>query len=486
VAIQCIDASILAREGRAVPIAAEAGNAMRVVGCGHPIAGHQIRTVDQMGRETAEGVEGRIEFRGPSATSGYFRNPAATQALIRGEWLDTGDVGYISQGELYLTSRVKDLIIRGGHNIHPYDLEDAVGNLPGVRKGCVAVFGAADHITATERVVVLAETRDLDSAQRQALRDRIAELSIAHLGVPADDIVLANERVVLKTSSGKIRRAACRELYEGGMLGASRRPVAWQLARLFFSGVARQVFALGRTIAVQGYALYLWVLLIVFAVPLALIIAILPGQRTRQRFTRAWVRAALVLSGLPVLVSGTENFLRGQAVIIASNHASYLDGILLAAVLPAGVRFTAKRELAARPLIGWLLARIGIRFVERFEGRQGVEDTRALTAMARNGESLAFFPEGTLSRNPGLGAFHMGAFVASAGSGRPLVPLTLHGTRSVLRDGSWFPRRQPIVVLIHAPIRPQGNDWSAALRLRNEARSVILEHCGEPDLAAQA
>ena len=485
VSIQRIDANVLAREGHAVAAAVEEGSAMRVVGCGHPIGGHEIRTVDQRGRETAEGVEGRIEFRGPSATSGYFRNLAATQALIHGDWLDSGDVGYISQGELYLTSRAKDLIIRGGHNIHPYDLEEAVGNLPGVRKGCVAVFGVADRATGAERVVVLAETREVDSAQRQALRDRIAALSIAHLGVRTDDIVLANERVVLKTSSGKIRRAACRELYESGMLGASRLPVALQLARFFFSGMARRAFELGRTVAQQAYALYLWVLLIGFAVPLALSIAILPGRRTRQHFTRTWVRAALALSGLPVLVKGTENFPPGQAVIIASNHASYLDGILLAAVLPAGVRFAAKRELAIRPMIGWLLARIGVQFVQRFEGRQGVDDTRKLTAMARSGESLAFFPEGTLSRNPGLGAFHMGAFVASAESGQPLVPLTLHGTRSVLCDGSWFPRRQPIVVLIHPAIRPQGNDWSAALRLRDEARRLMLEHCGEPDLAAQ-
>jgi 1-acyl-sn-glycerol-3-phosphate acyltransferase len=482
VSIQCIDAKILEREGRAVPAAA-AGNAMKVVGCGHPIAGHQIRTVDQMGRESAEDVEGRVEFRGPSATSGYFKNLPATQALFRGEWLDTGDVGYISRGELYLTSRAKDLIIRAGHNIHPYDLEAAVENLPGVRKGCVAVFGAADRATGTERVVVLAETRGLDPAQTQALREAITELSLAHLGVAADDIVLANERAVLKTSSGKIRRAACRELYESGMLGASGRPVALQLASFFFSGLARRAFALGRAVTGQAYALYLWALFIGFAAPVALGITLLPRLRTRQRFTRACVRAALALSRLPVLVMGKVP--EGKAVIIVSNHASYLDGILLTGVLPAGVRFTAKSELARQPVIGWLLARIGIQFVERVEGRQGLEDTRTLTAMARSGESLAFFPEGTLSRNPGLAAFRMGAFVASAESGQALVPVTLHGTRSALRDGSWFPRRQPIAVVIHAPILPQGSDWSAALRLRNEARGIILQHCGEPDLAAQ-
>ncbi len=77
--------------------------------------------------------------------SRYFRNAAATARQFRGEWQDTGDVGYIAGGELFLTSRAKDLIKRGGHNIHPYDLEAAVGEIPGIRKGCVAVFGTADR-----------------------------------------------------------------------------------------------------------------------------------------------------------------------------------------------------------------------------------------------------------------------------------------------------------------------------------------------------
>ncbi|MGB7542702.1 MAG: AMP-binding protein [Burkholderiales bacterium] len=482
--IQCIDRRALEREGRAVPIRPDAATAMRVVGCGRPLAGHQVRVVDGMEREAPDSVEGRIEFRGPSATSGYFRNPAATQALMRGDWLDTGDVGYIAGGELYLTSRVKDLIIRGGHNIHPYDLEEAVGNLPGVRKGCVAVFGATDRITGTERVVVLAETRETDAERRQALRDRIADLSIAHLGVAADDIVLASARVVLKTSSGKIRRAACRELYEGGMLAASRRPVALQLARLFLSGFAGRGRALARIVAEWTYALYLWALFVTFTVFAAVTVTLLPGRRARQRLVRGLARAALAISALPVLVEGRGNFPSARTLVVVSNHASYLDSILLTATLPGEVGFAAKRELADRPAVGWLLGRIGVRFVTRFDAQRGVEDTHDLVAATRRGESLAFFPEGTFFRNPGLGPFHMGAFVVSAESGEPVVPVTLRGTRSVLRDGTWLPRRQPIQVLIHSPLRPQGQDWSAALRLRNEARRIILEHCGEPDLGA--
>jgi acyl-CoA synthetase (AMP-forming)/AMP-acid ligase II len=149
--IDSIDRRALRDDGRALPSAAP--DAMPVVGCGVPLAGHEVRIVDASGAEAPERVEGRVEFRGPSATQGYFRNPEATATLVHGDWRDTGDVGYVADGELFLTSRVKDLIIRGGHNIHPYDLETAVGELPGVRKGCVAVFGAADPTAGTDRVV---------------------------------------------------------------------------------------------------------------------------------------------------------------------------------------------------------------------------------------------------------------------------------------------------------------------------------------------
>ena len=259
--IDCIDRRALRADGRAEPLpAAQASTGMQVVCCGQPLAGHEIRVVDAHGAELPERREGRVEFRGPAATAGYFHNPEATRTLFRGDWLDTGDVGYIAEGEIYLTSRVKDLIIRGGHNIHPYDLEEAVGHLQGIRQGCVAVFGAVDPVSTTDRVVVLAETRVSDPVQLVALRERIAELSIALLGVPADEIVLAQPRTVLKTSSGKIRRAACRTLYEQGHLGAAGRPVVWQLARLWLDALARRLREPLRRALDALYAAWLWAL----------------------------------------------------------------------------------------------------------------------------------------------------------------------------------------------------------------------------------
>ncbi|HEX9672693.1 MAG TPA: AMP-binding protein, partial [Burkholderiales bacterium] len=234
-----VDKDRFMRGGEAVPVAPEHADALTFVACGPPIPGHQIRVVDASGRELPERAEGHIQFSGPSVTSGYYRSPELTQELLHGEWMDTDDYGYVAEGEIYITGRIKDTIIRAGRNIHPYELEEAIGNLDGVRKGCVAVFGSPDHRSGTERVVVLAETRETDAARRDALHDRISDLAVSLIGTPPDDIMLAPPGTVLKTSSGKIRRVASREVYErGGTSGA--RAVWWQVVRLTWSALLPQ------------------------------------------------------------------------------------------------------------------------------------------------------------------------------------------------------------------------------------------------------
>jgi acyl-CoA synthetase (AMP-forming)/AMP-acid ligase II len=106
-----------------------------------------------------------LEFRGPSATRGYYRNPAATARLIRDGWLDSGDLAYLADGDIVITGRIKDMIIRGGRNLYPYELEVAVGGIPGVRRGCVAVFGVGVAGQGTEKLVVVAESRETDEAR---------------------------------------------------------------------------------------------------------------------------------------------------------------------------------------------------------------------------------------------------------------------------------------------------------------------------------
>jgi 1-acyl-sn-glycerol-3-phosphate acyltransferase len=479
--IDVIDRQALHERRCAEPVDTVRPGTMQVVGCGIPLPGHELRVVDEHGAELPDRHEGRIEFRGPSATGGYFRNPEGTKALFHGDWLDSGDVGYVVDGEIFLTSRVKDLIIRGGHNIHPYDLEEVVGALPGIRRGCVAVFGATDPHSRSERVVVLAESRTDAPASRARLRDRIAQLSIEVLGLPADDIVLVPPHAVLKTSSGKIRRAACRSLYEQGKLGRSERGVAWQLTRLWLDALRRRLREAVRRSASVLFAAWLWT---VFGIGAALgaAAALLPAQAVRKRAARAIARAGLTVCGLPIHVEGQATLQDGPRIIV-SNHASYLDWLVLTAVLPARACFVAKRELAQSTLLKWMLDRMGVRFVERADVHASVEDARRLVQAAKAGESLVYFPEGTLARAPGLRPFHMGAFVAAARAGVAVVPVSLRGTRSVLRDGSWWPRRGRIAVQVHEPLGAGGDTWSDAVRLRDRARERIAQGCAEPVIA---
>ena len=121
-----------ARSGRADRARPGEPDPLRFVACGQPLPGHEIRIVDATGRELGDRREGRIEFRRPSATAGYFRNADATRSLFHDDWLDTDDLGYVADADLYVTGRVKDVIIRAGRNLHPDELEEAVGNLAGV------------------------------------------------------------------------------------------------------------------------------------------------------------------------------------------------------------------------------------------------------------------------------------------------------------------------------------------------------------------
>lgn len=149
----------------------------------------------------------------------------------------------------------------------------------------------------------------------------------------------------------------------------------------------------------------------------------------------------------------------------------------LGRLLHSGCAGVVCRDGVARR--GAALRRLGIAFVERFDAAQGVEDTRALQARVHAGESMVFFPEGRLRRAGGLQPFKLGAFVIAADTATPLVPVTLKGTRSLLRDGAWLPRRCAIEVTIGEAIPAGGPGWDHALALRDAARKALAAHLAE-------
>ena len=475
----------LLMRGEAIPAGGADTDTLEFVSCGQPLTGYQIRVVDSTGRELPERREGRIQFQGPSATRGYLRNPEATGNLFDGDWLNTGDLGYIANGDLYLTSRVKDLIIRGGRNIYPYEAEEAVGEIPGIRKGCVAMFGSLDPESGTERVVLVAESREAAPETLEALREKVRSLAVDILGMPPDEVVLAPPHTVLKTSSGKIRRTAVRDLYEKGEIGRGTRAVWWQFTRLALASIGPRLRNLQRQLRDWAYALYVRILFWLLAPPVWLLVVVVPGRQRCWRLMGAGARLLFRLAGIPLITQGFENFPGKGSCVLVSNHASYLDGVVLVAALPGQVGFVAKEALEQQLIPRLFLRKIGAVFVERFDRQRSVADARQITQTLQGEGSMLFFPEGTLRRAPGLLPFHMGAFSAAAEANVPVVPVIIRGTRSVLRDQEWFPRRGKVIIRMEKPITGEGSDWGAAVKLRDASRAAILNHLGEPDLASE-
>lgn len=480
--IDRVQRAILENRGLAEPAQPEDRNALEFVACGHPLPGHEIRIVDEQGLELPERREGRLQFKGPSATKGYFRNEEKTRALFDGEWLESGDRAYVAAGDIFITGRVKDIIIRAGRNIYPHELEECVGEIEGVRKGCVAVFASPDPRTATERLIVLAETRLTEPSELQRLRDRISDVSLAVLDLPPDEIILAPPRTVPKTSSGKIRRSHARALFESDALLQKPRALWWQLGRLTMASFANRLRRSARRSGALAYAAWWWSALVLIAIALWPLVIALPCRAWRHAAVGKAARLFLWLTGIRLDVMREAPVPNAGAVIVV-NHSSYLDGAVVSALISGPLAFMAKEELATQIVAGPFLRRLGTVFIRRTDARGGVEDTAATLAAAQAGERIVAFPEGTLTRMPGLREFRLGAFIVAAQAGIPVVPIAIRGTRSILRGEQWFPRHGGVYAHIGKPLAADGHDFNAALRLRDRTRSAILAACGEPDLA---
>ena len=471
----------LAEDGIAEPVGAEDGACLEIASCGKPLPGHEVRIVDDIGQELPERREGRVQFRGPSATTGYFREPAKTAALFDGDWLETGDLGYIAAGELYVTGRTKDIIIRGGRHLHPTEIEDAVRSLPGVMRNGVAAIGAHDPKTGTERLVLLVETA-LRGVDRDHLRSLVASRTIGVLDAPPEEIVFVPPRALPTTASGKLRRSAARELYETDKL-QQRRSLRQQMAALAFAAIMPALRRVRRAAAALLYAGYWWLVIGALVAIAWSLVMVLPRRSWRWTVVNCSARLGLRLTGIRLTVERRGDM--PERAVIVCNHASYIDALALSAALPGQRRFVAKRELLSKPVARWTLERLGTLFVERAEIEQEIADIRQIAAAARAAGHLVIFPEGGFTRAPGLMPFKTGAFLVAASTDLAVVPVAVCGTRSILRSDQWFPRHGRIQVTIGKPLRPRNNSLAEAARLRDLARATILAACGEPDLASR-
>jgi 1-acyl-sn-glycerol-3-phosphate acyltransferase len=233
-----------------------------------------------------------------------------------------------------------------------------------------------------------------------------------------------------------------------------------------------------------AYGCYAWIALLVIVIPTCVLLAVVPGLERRRRVARAAARLFFLAIGSPVRIEGTAIEPYYPCVVVA-NHASYLDGIILTAALPAGFTYLIKHEMSRVPIAGFILRRLGSAFVDREDRNDRQRTARALHSLATRGSALGFFPEGTFDQAPGLKAFHLGAFAAAARAKRPVVPIVIYGARWKLPSGRLLPRPGPLRVRVCDAVRPGATD-ATARALMAEARRAMLEHLDEPDLAPAA
>jgi fatty-acyl-CoA synthase len=213
--IDCVDRRVLEAERYAAPVAPGTDGSRRLALLGRPVPGLEIRIVDpESGGPLRDREVGELEIRGTSVTPGYYRRADANANLFHDGWLRTGDLAYTLDGQLVVCGRIKDVIIVGGRNVFPEDVERAVGSLDGVRAGNVIAFGV-DGERGRESLVVVAESKAEDFALvRKTVAERVRDV----VGVPAKAIVLVAPGTLPKTSSGKLQRSLCRRRYHDDQL----------------------------------------------------------------------------------------------------------------------------------------------------------------------------------------------------------------------------------------------------------------------------
>lgn len=483
-----VDRALFQSEKRAVRASEHDQAPLEFVSVGRPLPKMEVRIADEAGNSVPERMEGRVHFRGPSTTAGYYKNSEATRELVLSDgWLESGDLGYLADGELYLTGRRKDLIIKGGRNIYPHEIEAIAGGVAGVRAGCVVAFGAPDDASGTEKLVVLAEARE--QARAVELTKEITRAVSEAVGIPPDIVRIVPAHSIPKTSSGKLRRSYTRRLYLEARLGEAPSPEWLQITRLGIRAAFPRLAALVKKGLLRGaeiiYGIYA---LVLFGMAAAIVCAIVYPMKKRisaAKTIRYASRMLLFLAAIRVEVQGRKLLEEWHARgpwIFAPNHSSYLDILILLAHLPAEARYVAKGEIASMPLVATLAKRSGHFAFDRSDANARVAQSEEVERALRRGESVVIYPEGTFTLQTGLRPFQLGAFKAAVDTGRAICPIAVRGAREILRDETYLPKPGKVQITVGPLIQPSSgtDNWREIVRLRDETREVIGRGAAEP------
>lgn len=471
-----VDKAALEQEHKANP--SEHGKSVEFVSVGFPIEDHDVKIVNDKGETLPDRTIGRLVFKGPSVMQGYYRQPEATEAATVNGYLDSGDYAYKAEGQFYITGRRKDLIIKAGRNFYPEEIEGIVAEVSGIRKGCIIAFGTLDEKWGTEKLIIVAETKETQKKQKHVIHDEIVNQVNNVLGISPDEVILLKPGQIPKTSSGKLQRSRLKQMHQNREIKTAKMPVWLQVVKLTFkAGVLKLSRGLKGLLKII-YSGYVFTFVGINLLVVGLLLYAIP-KTWQRKLTVWWARFALRMIMVRVQVVSPTGWPSNGGHVFVSNHASYIDAVVLLAYIPENTLLVGKKEVVNLPLIGRIYRSLGAVTVDRHDFTQNISDAEKITLTVKNGTSVAIFPEGTFSPSAGLRSFKMGAFKVAVDAQASLVPLALKGTRNIYRGSTPLLCPGKVTLYVGEEMKPQGTDWNEVSRLHAQAKDIIARHCGE-------
>jgi acyl carrier protein len=471
--IDTIGREAFEKQGRAEPAPPGETKVLRFVANGQALPEHELRLVDDHNQDVPDRVQGRLLFRGPSKTSGYFRNAEATAAVTIDGWMDSGDLAYRAAGEIYITGRGKDCIIKAGHNIIPQEVEMAAAEVPGVRRGCVAAFGSVDASSGTERLVVVAETRAAGAAELERIRAAIVEAVNANCGLPPDHVELAPPHSVPKTSSGKIRRNETRAMYEGGTLRGATRSPALQVARLWLGSIGPWLRLSARSLLSAAGRAARSASMGTVAIAAGMLLRVVPSRAAMARGAAAVGVWLLGLARARIQARGLEAIDRKKPAVLMVNRSGPADLAALAAALPMAVFAVDYRAVASLPApLQFLFAPLVVPPVDSEAHPPGGTLRQRIEQALLTGASVAVFADVPIGTPAARSRFRLEAIQAARDAGAPVYPVLLNTSAVQAGDG---PAHAAVTVAVGTPLHPAGDDPRQLVEWRDQIRRAIVQ-----------
>jgi acyl carrier protein len=421
--------------GSAVKAPEAEADAIEFVGSGRPVEAMQVRVVDDTGRPLPDRVVGRLQFRGASCCLGYFSDPDSRPATRDDGWMDSGDLAYLVDGEIFITGRWKDIIIRAGRKLFPSDIEAAASQAPGLLRGSVCAIGVPDSRSGTERLVIVAESEAEGESERRRVERGIREKVTAAIGEPPDQVVLLAPGCLAKTANGKLRRSAVKSFYLDSRLPERPTSQGRQYAALWLANLdslavlaARRGASLLKRAGLEACA------------------KLAARDADKDTISSASSRVLSIL-GLKVTCENPAWAGVSGGRLIVANRIAELDPLAIASVLNGTLSFAGPEACLGAP--DW---------VRRFLEPCILRSKEAIAAALENGELVVLLPDGAIGEPASRCRFRLPALHAAIRVGATVIPVAI---REVQRQ---------TFISAAEPIPPAGH---SAVELRTQIRSAI-------------